>query len=77
MEQKLVQRCETEVVADACNALYDPLQGPTSSSGFEKGLFYSFRQALFINSVQFNCETWHNIKDADFTRINTIDNQLL
>ena len=25
----------------------------------------------------FNCETWHNIKDADFTQINTIDNQLL
>ena len=23
MEQKLVQRCETEIVADACNASYD------------------------------------------------------
>ena len=27
------------------------------------------RQALFINSVLFNCETWHGIKDADFTQI--------
>ena len=35
------------------------------------------RQALFINSVLFNCETWHGIKDADFTQIKIIDHQLL
>ena len=26
MEQKLVQRCETEIVADACNASYKEIQ---------------------------------------------------
>ena len=35
------------------------------------------RQALFINSVLFNCETWHGLKDTDITQINIIDNQLL
>ena len=35
------------------------------------------RQALFINSVLYNCETWHGIKDPDITQINIIDNQLL
>ena len=35
------------------------------------------RQALFVNSVLSNCETWHNIKDTDITRLNMIDHQLL
>ena len=48
---------------------------PLGTYRVEIGL--ELRQALFINSVLFNCETWHNIKDADFTQINTIDNQLL
>ena len=35
------------------------------------------RQAMFLNRVLFNCETWHNIKDADIAELNLIDNQLL
>ena len=35
------------------------------------------RQALFVNSVLSNCETWHSIKDTDITRLNMIDHQLL
>ena len=35
------------------------------------------RQAMFLNHVLFNCETWHNIKDADIADLNLIDNQLL
>ena len=35
------------------------------------------RQAMFINSVLFNSETWHGLKDADITQLNIIDHQLL
>ena len=34
-------------------------------------------QAMFLNSVLFNCETWHGLIDADITQLNIIDNQLL
>ena len=33
MEQKLVQRCETEVVADACNASYEVVGGVSVITG--------------------------------------------
>ena len=49
MEQKLVQRCETEVVADACNASYqgvwdqDKTKYLASSSSFDfRGLAGTF-----------------------------------
>ena len=35
------------------------------------------RQALFVNSVLNNCETWHSIKDTDILKLNIIDHQLL
>ena len=35
------------------------------------------RQALFVNSVLFNCETWHSITDSDMKDIVLIDHQLL
>ena len=48
---------------------------PLGTYRVEIGL--ELRQALFINSVLFNCETWHGVKDTDFTQINIIDNQIL
>ena len=47
----------------------------SSKIGVEIGL--ELRQAVFINSVLFNCETWHGVKNTDFTQINIIDNQIL
>ena len=35
------------------------------------------RQALFLNSVLYNCETWHGLKVTDIAEIKLIDNQLL
>ena len=35
------------------------------------------RRALFVNSVLFNCETWHSLKDSDLKDLNLIDHQLL
>ena len=35
------------------------------------------RQALFLNSVLFNCETWHGLKETDITDLKLIDNQIL
>ena len=35
------------------------------------------RNALFVNSVLFNCETWHSISDADIKDIVLIDHQLI
>jgi hypothetical protein len=35
------------------------------------------RRALFLNSVLFNCETWHGLKETDITEIKLIDNQIL
>ena len=35
------------------------------------------RMALFVNSVLFNCETWHSLNESDLKDIKLIDNQLL
>ena len=35
------------------------------------------RQAMFINTVLFNFETWHGLKETDLADIKLIDNQLL
>ena len=35
------------------------------------------RQAMFINSVLFNSETWQGLKESDVTQLNIIDHQLL
>ena len=35
------------------------------------------RNALFVNSVLFNCETWHSLSDADIKDIVLIDHQLI
>ena len=35
------------------------------------------RKDLFVNSVLFNCETWHGLKDSDLKDPNLADNQLL
>ena len=48
---------------------------PLGKHRVEIGL--ELRQALFINTVLFNCDTWHNLKEADLTDIKLIDNQLL
>ena len=36
---------------------------PLGTYRTEVGL--ELRKALFVNSVLFNCETWHNISDSD------------
>ena len=35
------------------------------------------RQAIFLNSVLYNSETWHGLKMTDIAGIKLIDNQLL
>ena len=35
------------------------------------------RQAMFINSVLFNSETWHGLKESDITKLNIVNHQLL
>ena len=35
------------------------------------------RKALFINSVLFNCETWHSLSESDLKDLKLTDNQLL
>ena len=32
--------------------------------------------ALFVNSVRFNCGTWHSLNESDLKDITFIDNQL-
>ena len=46
---------------------------PLGSYRTEIGL--ELRQALFLNSVLYNCETWHGLKTADIADIKLIDNQ--
>ena len=48
---------------------------PLGSYRTEIGL--ELRQALFLNSVLYNCETWHGLKTTDIADIKLIDNQLL
>ena len=35
------------------------------------------RQAMFLNSVLFNSETWHGLKATDITELDTLDEQIL
>ena len=35
------------------------------------------RMALFVNSVLFNCETWHSLTESDLKNLKLIDHQLL
>ena len=48
---------------------------PLGKHRIEIGL--DLRKALFLNSVLFNSEVWHNFKDADIAEIKLIDNQIL
>ena len=48
---------------------------PLGSYRTEIGL--ELRQAIFLNSVLYNCETWHGLKTTDIADIKLIDNQLL
>ena len=48
---------------------------PFGSYRFQVGL--ELRRALFVNSVLFNCETWHNLRDSDIKDLVLIDHQLL
>ena len=50
---------------------YIPLGKHQTEIGLE------LRQAMFINSVLYNSETWHGLKPTDITELELIDKQLL
>ena len=68
---------EPRVKAVASFSIIKPILEDITLGTYRVEIGLELRQALFINSVLFNCETWHWVKDADFTQINFIDNQLL
>ena len=59
-EQKLVQHCETEIVADACNALYQP-RSPWSCFMYSSLIQQNYKIFLQVKPVDkkfFEKEGW-------------------
>ena len=64
MEQKLVQRCETEIVADACNASYAISLEVSSQPCFRilRGQHERYRQKMCVLYIGFSNRykiVWH------------------
>ena len=74
IKENLTERCVKAVASfSVIRAILEDI--PLGRYRVEIGL--ELRQAMFINTVLFNCETWHGLKEADLTDIKQIDNQLL